>query len=335
MTRTQERITFISLLIIAMIGIVYLAAYSPTRTTYINQSVTATSLFTPASSLFRLQSTRGIIYSAYLYEANLIDNRIPIADIDYMLPFAARELVTLPGDRRDRYFYYGQVYVPGSGIVEKWGAPNDGRFAFLHLVNTFVSLPPGQIETINFVKKLNLHKPGTCVRVVCSNTTGDENTAKVAAYIMTHNIPLTTVGSGFYTGGTAVGHTGWPTSPYYGNGSFGPLDAHLCFLLDQATDNYMSFITYRPRFTFVKSLWDYWRYHHHKSLISPKYKGKLSYGATLWIPKQDLCRGVVTRANWYASGGFVKQVWQGCTIYFWPHHSNWKPEIRKNKVYRK
>lgn len=87
----------------------------------------------PAAGQFGLTCSWGVIQSSYTNESNLLDGQTPVADTDLMLPYAAQERVSLPGDARDRYTVTQTSYISGSGLYDTFTTPNGGRFALLHL----------------------------------------------------------------------------------------------------------------------------------------------------------------------------------------------------------
>ncbi|MGH2449052.1 MAG: hypothetical protein ACRDFS_10695, partial [Chloroflexota bacterium] len=158
---------------------------------------------TPCASQFGLTYSRGTVNSAYAYESGLVDGRAPVADTDLMLPYAAQELVKLPGERRDHYTLEGVNYISGSGWYETFSTPNGGRFALLHLSSTAYLASASGVHP-RLAGTLRLGPP----------TTGSGD--------------VTGVYRSYYVGGMTIATSGWPTAAQYANGAPGPGDAHLC-----------------------------------------------------------------------------------------------------------
>lgn len=257
--------------------------------------------------LFGLQNVRGVVHSAYAYEAGLLGST-PVDDIDYLLPYAAQEEVRLPGFSSDMHIPRGSFYIGGSGIASCWViASNGGHFCLLHLSQSMLS------PALPFIGL-----PGVVLRTPHRPLSGDEMTA-IAAGQMALQAPM----AAQFAGGFVVGHSGWPTDGQYANGDPGPGDAHLCVVLDQSAASwFLSIVTgqhHKPKPPFPSRRWNAWRRAHHKSLISYKRHHKLTPIAGKWRHKAKRCAGVTGKEHWYRKRHYIRQSFVHCYAYEWPH----------------
>ena len=74
----------------------------------------------------------------------------------------------------------------------------------------------------------------------------------------------------------------------------------------------------QPRFS--ASAWNAYRLSHHRSLISYRYHGHLSWAASVWVNSQRRCGGVVRRDHFYRDGhgGYSITKFAGCRVTTWP-----------------
>lgn len=273
-----------------------------------------TSSYVPPGSIFGQTDPNGICNCPYLYENSLLPGIV--ADTDYQHRYGEQQTVRLPGNQYDHYNYLGVVYVEGSGYVEEWLAPNGGRFDFLHLNAVYprvVGVPkitgPGPeyglgnvdltyLAIQNVVPMPPEHPPG----------------------------PPTTMSSQYY-GGLAVGLSGWPTWPQYGQGVAGPANAHLCLLMDARAANWFyRVVTHRDNHApkpkaFNIKLWEKYRRGHRLSLISPYYRHRLNWAASIWVHHQSL-GGVKDRGHYY--GHYTKTNFRFGAIFTWPKTHSFK-----------
>lgn len=279
-------------------------------------------------ALFGLQAVRGVVESAYAYEANLLDGSPPVDDIDYLLPYGAQEAVSLPGGLADRYPYAGSIYVQGSGYVFKFRTPGGGHAAILHLGSVqggvTATLPPGATQP-NQARKRGKTEDDTALAVGNTPTMPTALTATL------------------FAGGDYLGRTSWPTWPQYGNGFAGPGNSQLCLVADQAAMNWFTRVLYgtdyhyvkpRPRPTpkpavFPVKLWNSYRVAHHQHTIAYRSHGRLTYAAVQWQKNGSKRAGSITRAeSWHPAGrhgvdGYELDQFRYQQLYFWPRHSKW------------
>lgn len=278
--------------------------------------------------LFGLQAVTGVVSSAYAYEANLLDGSPPVADIDYLLPYAAQEIVTLPGGSADRYPYAGSIYVQGSGYVFKFHTPGGGHAALLHLGQVqggvTATLPPHAASSID------THKRGKT----------EDDTALTVGNVST--LPTTPTAT-LFSGGNYVGRSRWPDWAQYGNGNPGPSNSQLCLIYDQAAYNWFTRVLYGTDYHYVKptprptpkpaafpaKLWNSYRVAHHKRTIAYRSHGRLTYAAVQWQKHGSKRAGSITRAeSWHPAGrrgvdGYELDMFRFQELYFWPRHPKW------------
>lgn len=251
----------------------------------------------PPGRIFGLTNVRYVVQSPYAYEANLLDGAIPVADDDYMLFYAASELVTLPPGHG--YQYRGALSIEGSGIVSKWVTPNGGHFAFLHLRSSWSAEAP---TVINDPKR-----PGN----------GDATALIVAAHQQAATVASVRAAGVTANGGQSVGWSGWPSWSEFANGGTpGEADAHLCVVLDARA---LQWFLHPPR-AFPRRIWDSVRVARHEATISPYVNHRLSWVASVWVHHVRQCGGIVRHEQWYRRGGFMKTTFARCVFYQWPRY---------------
>ncbi len=268
--------------------------------------------------LFGLQSVRSVVSSPYWYEANLLNGQAPTADLDFLLPYAAQELVHLPGFTSDHYRYLGVAYVYGSGWVSKWQAPGGGNFAFLHLQRPFTS-------TIGAPYIISKHAPALDkIRYedYTARAVGDQSTIPDG-----QNVPGNSL-VGYFAGQGAVGVTGWPTDPAYGNGVAGASNSQLCLVLGaKAAEFFYKILTGQHRTPkpkphpkpFNYTLWHHYRDSHHLRRISPyDTHHHFIWAASVWSKHQWL-GGIRYRSVYYRGRpGYDKTGFKHGAIYCFP-----------------
>lgn len=278
--------------------------------------------------LFGLQSVHSVVNSAYWYEANLLNGQIPTGDIDFILPYAAQELVHLPGFTSDHYRYLGVAYVYGSGWLSKWQTPTGGNFAFLHLQRPFTS-------TIGAPYIIPKHAPALDkIRYedYTARAVGDQSTIPDG-----QNVPGNSL-VGYFAGQGAVGISGWPTDPAYGNGYAGPGNSQLCLLLSaRAADFFYSIATgqhraprphpkpvaHFPTTRWLRAISAHNRAHpHHRWAPVPHtYHGSITHIARLWWHKYDhQCGGVTSPERWDGKQRYSRQTFTKCSAYHWSQY---------------
>lgn len=250
---------------------------------------TAVATISGGEKLFGLQNVHNVVNSAYLYEASLLSS-VPVGDVDYLTPYASNELVTLPGFKTDTYTFRYASYIPGSGTISCWAiVANSGRFCFLHLSISNVGAPRLASQSLFPPQPLWTKR---------RELSGDELTAMAVLAQRPTDAPMLTASR--FTGGFAVGRTGWPTSPVYGNGLAGPSNSQLCLLLDQKAAHWFESILdgshKRPR-PFPVTQWYGWYFAHPKAQHVSPYDSHhhLLPAAKAWALQPKVYRGVVSR----------------------------------------
>lgn len=253
---------------------------------------------TPAGCerLFGLQRVRSIVHSAYLYESSMLGSNA-VDDIDCLLPAQAQELVTLPGYSTDSYILRFVENIGGSGRASCWIiAAVGGHVCFLHLRQSNVGYT-APLTVPGVLPVVPLYTPAR-------RLSGDEVTAIIAMAEMPDLPPLPPSATRYH-GGFAIGHSGWPSSYTFSNGSCGDdytcslYDAHLCVVLDQIAANWFLSILNgkhkKPPPAFHQKTWDAYLAPRHRKLISAYHKGKLVRAAQAWRRHQSSYRGVVSK----------------------------------------
>jgi hypothetical protein len=246
--------------------------------------------------LFGLQRVRSIVHSAYLYESPMLGSSA-VDDIDCLLPAQAQETVTLPGYSTDGYVLRFVETIGGSGIASCWIiAAVGGHVCFLHLRRSNVGYT-APLSVPGGLASVPLYTPAR-------QLSGDEVTAIIAMAEMPQLPPLP-LSATRYHGGFVIGHSGWPSSYTFSNGSCGDdytcslYDAHLCVVLDQIAANWFLSILdgrhKRPPPAFHQKVWDAYLAPRHKKLISAYHKGKLVRAAQAWRKHQSSYRGVASK----------------------------------------
>lgn len=132
----------------------------------------------------------------------------------------------------------------------------------------------------------------------------------------------------WYPGGTFVAWSGWPTDPYFGNGTSGVSDAHLCLVQSQGSTLWFSYMDggkdTQP-YHFPYSTWNAYRVEHHESAIPVTLNSRWTWQATYWSShhRYRWMHGIVNRGTWYGpqegrNNGYTKTRFQADVLYQWP-----------------
>lgn len=328
-TETRERIGF--LIAAILFAIVASLAVAQTPVAQKIRTVNVGAAYVPPGSIFGLYSQVGFVASSYYYESSLVNYSVPVADSDYLLPYGYSEPIRLPGYSNDRYTFVRTGYITGSGWFETWQAPNGGYIAFLHLLSVSIALPMGSAVRSSYN---TLAIESHCKELIAPDRKKDrlyneyclngDRTGLVVGQLVPRGPSMTGT---VKTGGYILGRSGWPTDPFYGNGSSGPINAHLCVVYDQAGANWLSYVTYQPRPpTFSLRSWNAWTTMHHKRSISPYYKGGLDSTARAYVGNVSRCHGVVHNWKYDRRNRVTFERFQDCGIYTWSK-PGYRPKI--------
>lgn len=336
-TTRRERTLFIVAALIFSLVAGFLISQTPTATRTIRYGVA----YVPPPSIFGVYNTRGFTAAPFYYESALVNYSVPVADSDYLVNFGVTESVYLPGDARNRYVFIRTGYISGSGWFETWQTPNGGYIAFLHLSEVSIatkpkSAPPMQMD-FKFIENhcKTFHgnkKKDKLYNQYCLN---DDRTGIIVDQLIRSNRGYSAPNEVKY-GGYYVGKSGWPTDPFYGLGTSGPGNAHLCVIYDQAGSNWLSYVTYQPKpvipkpVIFDAHLWYSWHIKHHKPNISPYYGKKLSSVAQYWKTHTKACLSVTQQYIYDRKNKLTHQRFQNCEIFTWSH-PNYKPKLVREK----
>lgn len=273
--------------------------------------------------IFGLHDILYVIESQYQYEASILPSGQPVGDYDFMLP-GIQEPVKLPGGKWDVYHFVGQICVVGSGWVVMFRGPDGGTFDLLH----------EQYTTING------HRSADCTAATDGSTGppevvnedsslgGDERTAAAAVAIMKAH-PPTAVNVKLH-GGDYVGLSRWPDYSIYGNGSFGPADAHQCLLLDEKARLWFFKVATggdkKPKPAFPLKVWQA-RTHH----ISAYSHHTLTRAARTWWKARPALGPLVSRTfHGRVVTPFYEYRFTKAHLTIWPSRPKWAPHIVRN-----